>query len=114
MFTRCQAITEQFESTPMRGADKQRQPHIGYCGFRMDKRLQTKRENNRRTPTDAFLAKPQSTEWDRYREECGRHGRREARREIVFAKDAVAHCLRPVGEWRFVQALLVVEVGNDI
>src|ERR1051325_6954409 len=98
----------------MRGTYEQRQPHIGYRGLRMDERLQTKRENNCRTPADAFTANPQPTHRDRYREERGRHGRREARRKIVLAKDTVARRLCPVGEGRLVQARLVIEVGDDI
>ena len=80
----------------------------------MDEGLQTKRENNCCTPANAFTANPQSAHRDRYREERGRHGRWEARCKIILAKDAVADCLRPVGEGRFVEARLIIEVGNNI
>ena len=58
MLVVCQAVTEQFESAPMRKAHEQRQPHIGHRGFGMDKRLQTKRENDCRSPADALSANP--------------------------------------------------------
>ncbi len=36
------------------------------------------------------------------------------RREIVVAEDAVTERLKPVGEGRFVEAVIIIEVGNDV
>ena len=80
----------------------------------MDEGLQTKRENYRCLPAHALAADAKAERGDRQCDECSSHCRREARREIVLAKDAVAHRLCPVGEGRLVQARLVIEVGNDI
>ena len=38
----------------------------------------------------------------------------EARGEIVVAEEAIAERLQPVGEGRFVEAVVVVEVGDDV
>src|SRR5215471_8742273 len=108
----------------MGGTHKQHQPHVGHCGFRMDKRLQAKREDDCRHPACSDLrslnvrsrsrTKPRATGEERQRSERPGDSRGKTRGEIVLTEEMIACYLRPIGEGRFVEAELVVEVRNDI
>ena len=80
----------------------------------MDKGLQRQGKNNRCPPANFLAAYAYTPRENQQSCQRRRDRGREACREIILAKDAVAHCLRPIGEGRLVQAKVVIEVGNDI
>ena len=80
----------------------------------MDECLETKAENDRGPPADAFVSQPPAPGKEQDRGQSRRDSRRQPRREIVFAEEAVTRDLRPINERRFVEAIFVIEVRDDI
>ena len=64
-------------------------------------------------PTRSFsIRRPHARQ--QYRNQRSRDRRRKSRRKIVFAKHAIAQCLKPVSKRRFIEAVLIVEIRNDV
>src|SRR6266404_1442085 len=107
-------VAQQFVPAPMRKSDKQHQRHVRDGGFRMPESLERECEYDRCPPTDAISSDARAPGEDRQCGERGSDGRWKTCREIVFPKDFVARDLRPVGEGRFVEAEVIVEIRNDV
>src|SRR5919204_258583 len=71
-------------------------------------------ENNCRPPTDPLVCNTFPPAKDRQCGERRRDGGWKTRGKIVFAKRFKARDLHPVGEWRFVQAQVIIEMRNDV
>ena len=97
----------------MRNRDEQYQPHVCHRRFPVDEALQRKRENYCRPPTDLLVPHPFSPAEQNQRDQCCRDCGRETRSKIIFAKDTIARDLKPVGERRFIETELIVEIGDD-
>ena len=63
---------------------------------------------------DAFASQAAAPGEEQERGQRRRDSRRQPRREIVFAEKAITRDLRPINERRFVEAILVIEVRDDI
>src|SRR2546423_10762325 len=104
---------EEFPPSPMCDRNEQDQPHVCYRGFSVNEGLQRKSENYCCPPSDflipQLLSPRQQNNGNQRRGDCGR----ETRGKIIFAKNTITHDLKPVGQWRFIESKLIVEIGND-
>ena len=80
----------------------------------MNEGLQTKAENDRRPPADAFAPQPPSPREEQNGSQRRRDPRRKPRGEIVFAEKTIARHLHPINPRRFVEAVLIIEVRDNI
>ena len=107
-------MAQKFIACPMRQCDEQNDPHVSHGGLRVEKCLQRERENDCRPPSDSGWADARTPGKDGQRSQgCG-DCRRKSGREIVLSKNLVTGDLCPIGEGRFVETEMIVEIGNDI
>src|SRR5215203_560341 len=97
----------------MSRSDKENQPNVGQRGPPKQEHLQTKGENDRAPPADAFTADPSAPGKKRDRRERGRDHRWKTGREIVFAEKMVTSHLSPVDQRRFIESVFVIEIGDN-
>jgi hypothetical protein len=76
--------------------------------------LQTKAENDRRPPPSAIAPDPATPGEKQDSRQRRGDRRRETRAEFVFPEEAIARDLRPVNERRFIEAVFVVEIRDDV
>src|SRR6266850_1634392 len=98
----------------MRERDKKNEPHVGDSSFGVDDRLDRKRKDDGGPKAGALVRNSPAPCEDRQCNERRRDDRWKTRREIILSKDFEARHLGPVGEGRFVEAILVVEIRNDV
>ena len=105
---------DQLISSPVRQRHKQHKPHIGNSGFRVNKGLERKREDNCSPPSEFFSFQTAAPGEDYYGSERRCYCRRKTSGEIIFAENVIARELRPVGQGRLIEPKLIIEVGNDV
>src|SRR5215218_7956474 len=93
--------------------DKENQPNVGQPGPPKQEHLQTEAEDERAPPPDSFIPEPPAPGKKHDRRERGRDHRWETGREIVFAEKVVTSHLTPVDERRFIEAIFVIEIGDN-
>ena len=107
-------MAQKFIACPMRQCDEQNEPHVSHGGFRVEKCLQREGENDCRPPSDSGCADARTPGEDGQRSQGGGDCRWKSGREIVLSKNLVTGDLCPIGEGRFVETEVIVEIGNDI
>src|SRR4051794_38768288 len=80
----------------------------------MDECLQAKREHDGGPPADGLVRHSPPPCEEQRRNKCSSYRGWKTRGKIVLAEDAITRSLKPIGERRFVEAILIIEIGNDV